>query len=338
MKKLIIIIALIGGMNLYAQQDRHFSMFFANPVQLNPGAAGNGLGDISLFTNFRSQWFTVSGNPFRSFSASVDGKLFDGAMSNGFIGAGMNFYSDLSGDSKYKVNIVSFPVNYTIQLDRSNYLAVGLQPAYYAQSIDDGALYFDSQWTGSGFNTDYSSGEALGSFNASKFDISAGIYAVLSPSKNQKYRFGVSGYHLSKQKISFYGFTEKLYRNMTLFGQADLGRESSNLSFHPAVFAFFQGPNREFTIGNNFEYLLKPSSIHTGYFDGMSIGWGLYYRTSDALIANVVYRAGGLTFGASYDLNHSKLRVASNGVGAFELFLAFNPSLGIGSAGAPRIR
>ena len=319
-----------------AQQDKHFSMFFANPVQLNAGAAGHGEGDISIFTNYRSQWFSISDNPFRSISASVDGRLFEQNLSNGFFGAGINFYHDQTGDSQFQQNIISFPVNYSLELNKYSYLALGIQPAYFAQSIDKTQLYFDNQWDGGGFNTAISSGENLGIQNFSRFDLSTGIYYIARPEKNLSYKGGIALNHITKQRISFYSINEKLYRNATVFAQADFKRVTSKLTFHPAIFFFFQGPNRELTFGNNFEFELRPPSQHTMYFNGQSISLGVYYRTSDAFITNLIYNAGGLSFGLSYDLNLSGLTAASNGSGAFELYLAFRPEFGYGF-GSPRI-
>ncbi len=337
MKNQILIIALFIGQLGFAQQDRHFSMFFANPVQSNPAAAGHFGGDIQLFTNFRTQWFTVTENPFRSFSASVDGKLLNQQLNNGFIGAGINFFNDISGDSRYAMNIISVPINYSIELNKTSYLSVGIQPGLHAQKLSGEQLYFDNQWDGGSFNTAISSNENTGAYSQSKFDLGAGIYFEAAPREGRKIQLGVSGFHLTRQPVNFLVASEKLYRNVTVFAKGEIGSSNSNVSFHPAIFSFFQGPNFEITAGNNFVYQLRPASKHTMYFDGTSIGFGLYYRSTDALIANMTFTTGSFSVGASYDLNISGLSVASKGVGAFEMFLKFSPSLGSNRFGAPRI-
>lgn len=321
----------------FAQQDRHFTMFFANPVQTNPAAAGHFGGDIQLFTNFRTQWFTVSANPFRSISAGVDGKLLDKQLNNGFVGAGVNFMNDVSGDAKYTMNVVSVPINYSIELNRYSYLSLGIQPGLYAQKLNSGELYFDNQWDGAAFNTGVSSNESMGAFSQSKFDLGAGIYFETAPSETRKFQVGISAFHLTRQPINFFNAQEKIYRNFTLYARAEIGSSSSNVSFQPAIFSFMQGPNYEISVGNNFVYQLRPASKHTMYFDGTSIGFGLYYRSTDALMANVIFNGGPFSVGASYDLNISKLTAASRGVGAFELYLKFIPTLGSNKFGAPRI-
>jgi type IX secretion system PorP/SprF family membrane protein len=326
MMKIIIGLAVVFlSFSTIAQQDRHFSMFFANPVQKNPGAAGHGLGTFQAFTNFRMQWFTISSAPFRSFSASFDAKLLDKTIDNGFIGFGANMVNDVSGDGKYTVNVVQIPINYTLEIGENSLLSLGLQPGVYAQNINEGALYFDNQWTGAGFNTTISSGESLGAFNISRFDLGAGIYYNSFIKDNFNLQLGVSALHLTSQKISFYNVAEKLYRNFNFQGLAHIWPEDRNVSFHPAIYGLFQGPNFEMVLGNNFEYALRPVSQYTGYFDGMALSFGVYYRTSDAIIANIIYKAGSMSLGVSYDANMSKLSIATKGVGAVEVFLKFNP-------------
>jgi type IX secretion system PorP/SprF family membrane protein len=327
MKKIITTLALLAVTLIStAQQDRHFSMFFANPVQLNPGAAGHNEGDLSLFSNYRTQWFTVTANPYRSFSAGVDAKLFDNKLNNGFIGTGINFLNDVSGDAKFSLNVIQVPINYTLNLNKTSQLSLGLQPGFYAQRLTEDVLYFDNQWTGSEFNQGLNSGEVLAGYNLSRFDLSAGIFYDLQQSDKFDLQVGLAGFHLTAQEVSFFQISEKLYRNFTFYSKARIGTDNGKISFHPAIFGLFQGPNWEVTFGNNFEFLLKEGTGQGGNFDGMALSLGLYYRSSDALMTNLIYKAGALDFGIGYDINLSSLKIASNSVGAVELFLRFTPS------------
>lgn len=336
MKK-ILLIALIGvGLTSFAQQDRHFSMAFANPVLKNPGAAGHGLGSVQVFTNFRTQWFTLSNQPFRNWSASIDASILGSTLSNGYIGIGANMINDVSGDGKYTINVVQIPLNYTLEIGKEKYLSVGIQPGVYAQNINEGALYFDNQWNGAGFNTALPTGESLSAFNLSKFDLGAGLYYDAFFKENFNFQAGVSALHLTAQPVSFYNLAEKLYRNFNFSAIAHYWPEDSKISYHPAVWGQVQGPNFEVIFGNNFEFELKPVSRHTGYFDGMALSLGLYYRTGDAFITNLIYKAGPLSLGVGYDVNLSRLSVATNSVGAVEVFLKFNPYIKP-KFGSPRI-
>ena len=199
MKRILLLITLMGALIGHSQQDKHFSMFFANQVQFNPAAAGHFGGDIRLFTNFRTQWFTMPGRSFRSISASVDGRILEKDLDNGFIGLGANFFNDVSGDGAYTMNVISVPLNYSLKLNQSTHLALGIQPGAYMTSVKDG-LYFQNQWTGLEFNSDIPTGEPLDGFAQTRFDLSAGIHFVAAPSSNKKFEFGISGFHSFKTR------------------------------------------------------------------------------------------------------------------------------------------
>ena len=319
----------------FAQQDKHFSMFAESPVYLNPAAAGFFPGDIQLFSNYRMQWMTVSAEPFTTISAGTDWRMFD---NGNFMGAGVNFYNDLSGDTQYMTNEVTFPINYAIQIAKDNHFSIGLQPAWYQRTLTNTDVTWDNQWTGTEFNTTYSSNEILlnEKMNISRFDISAGAYWYANLSKTTRLAFGLAGHHLSKQRINFMSADSRMYRKLTLHGQCAFKQENTNMTIIPAFYGFIQGPNKELTVGSNFRFLLRGSSRVTGYFEEIALSFGTFYRIGDAVMANMMFDISGLTIGASYDLNISRLTVASNGVGAFEVFLRYRIQFGAGM-GSPSI-
>jgi len=339
MKKKIGFLALTLGLSAsgIAQQDKHFSMFAESPVYLNPAAAGFSPGDLQLFTNFRMQWLPISDQPFQTISASADWRMADNG--NGFLGAGINFYNDVSGDTKYMTNEITFPINYAVMLGRDNHLSFGLQPAWYQRTIMNENVTWDNQWTGTSFNTSYSSNEVLlnEKMNVSRFDISAGAYWYANLNKETRLSFGIAGSHLTKQKVNFMTEDSKLFRKLTLHGQCSFKQMNSNLTIIPAFYAFLQGPNKELTLGSNFRYLLRGSSRVTGHFEEIALSFGAYYRLGDAIIANLIFDISGFSVGASYDLNVSRLTLASKGFGGFEVFLRYRIRFGNGGLGNPSI-
>ena len=102
-------------------QDKHFSMFTESPVFMNPATAGFSTEQLQFFTNFRSQWLTVSDDPYRTISASVDFRMLDpdATKAKSFMGAGINFYNDKAGISNYTTNIITFPINYAFASGRT---------------------------------------------------------------------------------------------------------------------------------------------------------------------------------------------------------------------------
>lgn len=338
MKKLIFIGIFAGFASMAnAQADKHFTMFAESPLGLNPAAAGLHPGQMQVFTNFRMQWLTASDNPFRTISASFEGRLFD--QGNGHLGTGVAFYNDLAGDGLYQINEVVVPINYAISISRTHYLSFGIQPGFYQRTLNSSALTWENQWTGIAFDQTYDPNELLlsGNLNLSRFDMGAGVYWYGDINKNTKITLGVSGQHLTKQRVNFYGEDDKLFRKVTFHGQAEFKKQNSNLSFVPAFYSFIQGPNKELVLGSNFKYQLRGASRHTGYFDEVSLSFGVYYRVGDALMANIIFDMAGFSVGAAYDLNISKLNVATGGIGGMEFFLRYRLHFGGRNMANPRI-
>jgi len=337
MKKLHVFILTVGlATGAIAQQDKQFSMFNESPIYMNPATAGFAPGQLQLFTNFRMQWLTASDNPFRTISAAADFRLFD---QGNFMGTGITFYNDVAGDGKYQINEVTVPINYAIQIGKDQHLSLGIQPAWYGRTLLSSDLTWDNQWTGTQFNQDIASQEAIFGQNLtiSKFDLSAGMYWYAHLNEQTKITMGLAGHHLTKQRINFLSDDDKLYRKLTWHGSVEYKQENSNLTVIPAWYGFWQGPNLSFVGGSNFRFLLRQASRHTGYFDEITGSLGGYYRFGDALIFNMIIDLSGFAIGGSYDLNVSNLNVATKGVGGFEVFLRYRARFGGRSLANPSI-
>src|SRR5436190_23901181 len=91
-------------------QDFHFSQFYNSPLSLNPaltgiydfGYWGN---DLRFVCNYRDQWRSIPSNylstpvPFKTTSFSSDAKIRSARyLDRDFIGVGIMFFSDKSGD------------------------------------------------------------------------------------------------------------------------------------------------------------------------------------------------------------------------------------------------
>ncbi len=330
MKKQLIVLTLGLGLfsTAHAQQDQHFSMFAESPVFLNPAAAGQIKGDLQLFTNYRLQWTTVSDNPYRTITASTDWKMFDDGGS--FMGAGLNFYNDVAGDGAYQTNSINIPVNYSLQVGEENYLSFGLQPGFYQRVLKNPDLTWDNQWNGSSFDQSINSGELLlnQNFNVTRFDIGAGVYWNARVKENAKIMLGISGHHLTRQRVNFTSEDVRLYRKLTFHGQGSFKRPNSNVTIMPAFAAFLQGPNKEVVVGSNYKFLLKSASLTTSYFDEVSLSLGTYFRIGDAILLNAILDMSGFSLGAAYDINVSRLTTASKGVGGMEFFLRYRIEFG----------
>jgi type IX secretion system PorP/SprF family membrane protein len=330
MKKIylqIIGLLLLTPASLLAQHAPHYSMFNENQLFINPATAGFFEDNLRLFTGFRSQWMSVSDQPYRTISASADWRMLD-EMADGsgnFMGGGIAFYNDAAGASLYSTNIISIPLNYAIQIGQADHFSIGLQPSFYQRTLTGSDLTWDNQWTGVTFNQDLASNESLLSQNASinRFDFAAGVYWEKQLSRYAKFTLGMSGQHLTKPNVNILSNEERMYRKLNLHGQAEFSSATSNVTYLPAFYGFVQGPNSEITFGSGFRFQLKGESRSTSYFENIRLTMGGYFRVGDAIIVNSILELSKFSLGASYDMNISGLNTASNSVGAVEFFLRY---------------
>ena len=328
MKKLAFsILAIIIFHGGQAQQDKHFSMFYASPMTINPGATGFFPGDLQVFTGFKNQWKSISSNPYNTISASVDTKLFKESSNGGFLGLGVNFYNDKAGDSKLTTNIANISINYALQIAEGHQIALGIQPSFLQRFATAEALSWDEQWDGSTFNTSLESGEIMSTDKSFLFDINSGLYYSGKFNAQNSVNFGISVAHLLKPQTSLLNGDDKLYQKYTLHGGGKFSKSGSKIAFSPNLIYFEQGPNQELSLGTDFIYNLKESSRYTGYYDESTISIGAYMRVGDAFYSTLFLNFSEFSLGISYDLNMSGLSVATNGRGGMEMLLRYRINL-----------
>lgn len=328
-KVTLLTLALSTIFGTFSQADPHFSMFTESPVFYNPATAGFTPGDLQLFTNYRLQWNTVTDNPYRTITASADWRMFDNG-GGGHLGAGINFYNDGAGLSQFQSNVIALPVNYTMLVSKAHKISFGIQPAFYQRTIKNDQVNWQNQWNGVAFDPSFNSNELLLNQNlsVSRFDLSVGGYWEGYLRDNAKLKVGISGQHLTKQRINFTSEDAQLYRKLNFHAQGVFRNDETGVSILPAIYFFVQGPNKELILGSNYRFLLKSASSFTSYFEEVTLSVGTYFRWKDAIIVNAIFDVAGFSFGAAYDLNVSKLSSSAKGVGSMEFFIKYRIQFG----------
>src|SRR5271156_6168840 len=99
MKKIILgvgVAMLLGGSAV--AQDVHFTQYFTSPLTLNPALTGLVNEDLRFAANFRTQWSTVSANPYITGTISYDMAVLKGKLPEGdALGIGLLGLYDKSG-------------------------------------------------------------------------------------------------------------------------------------------------------------------------------------------------------------------------------------------------
>lgn len=332
MKVSLIFILSLFSAQIVRSQDIHFSQFNETNLLLNPGSAGVGH-DVNVVLNYRNQWQSM-GQGYNTLAASGDMKLLKSKKTN--LGLGLSFFNDKAGDSKMGTTLGNLSLAGIIHLNKISVLSTGLMLGFSQRTVDANNLKFGSQYDGESYNPNLSSGEMNIGRSNTTFDVGAGIvYSYGSESNNsfmndiRKVKIGFAIFHPNSPNVSYYtGNSTKSDMKMVFHGNGSFGVPNSNIVIQPSYMFLMQGKLKELTFGSSFQFQLQESSRVTGFKKSSALSFGAYYRFKDALIGLVKYEFSNYSVGLSYDVNISKLSVASKARGGFEVSLRFyTPSM-----------
>lgn len=297
-------------------QDIHFSQFRAAPSNLNPALTGNFQGDYRFIGIHRNQWNSVT-KPYSTFGVSADAS---GIKDIDPLGAGISFYHDIAGDSRYRTFQISGSASWKIHLssDSSHRLAAGIRPRFEQKRISYEQLQFDQQYNGVSYDPNRSTGEDFARRKRGYIDSDIGIRYRKVIGEKKRYGTGIALYNLFNPRQSWFDRSSiRRDRRMTFFaeGQHPL---SEDLLLHPRAFLGLQGTYHELIFGSEGEYILQESLLTY-----RSVFAGLFYRTRDAGYVMAGMHYDDWRVGLSYDINLSDLQPASRGRGGFEISVRY---------------
>ena len=316
MKKFFYILFIICFSRTYSQ-DIHFSQYNNSPLNLNPALTGNFNNTNRIILNNRSQWRSIT-VPYKTFSFSYDRKILDFPIKKSFLGLGILFNTDKAGDGDFGTNQIKIPVSFNkiLNSDSSLILSIGENIAFNQNSLNFQAFYFGSQFNGNKFIPNSSTNETPVNANISYFDFSAGINLYHKINNKIFFNYGIAYNHLNKPKQSFNNVANvnldskiNVYVNSFIF-------LNKNFNALPSIAYFNQGKYKEFDIGGLLQYKTHNINISSVYFGGQ-------LRIKDAIIINMLLDYKDFSFGLSYDINVSTLKIASNGYGGLELSVIY---------------
>jgi type IX secretion system PorP/SprF family membrane protein len=305
-------------MNAFAQ-DPNFSQFFASPLTLNPALTGKFDGNIRFATNYRNQWPTIN-NAFTTYTASLDfGILKNRIPEVDQFGIGFLGFGDKSGNGILQNNAFGISTAYHKGLDEDGYnqLGAGFQATYVNKRLDITKLQFEDQLTPLGFTGPTSEVFSSQQINVSYFDVNAGIlYNGTTNGLNNIYA-GVSVYHINRPKESFKGGNFFLEPRMTF--QAGYMHPINGMDgLHISANHSRQANATNTIVGGAFMKNLNDDANNP-----TNLYLGSWIRFGDAVIPYIGLEFGDFHFGATYDVNTSSLKPASNMRGGAEFSLIY---------------
>ncbi|MBN8879744.1 MAG: type IX secretion system membrane protein PorP/SprF [Chitinophagaceae bacterium] len=320
MKKLLsTLIACVVLASVSTAQDPNFSQFFASPMTLNPALTGKFDGVYRFAANYRNQWPTIS-NAYTTMTASFDmGILKNRIPENDQFGIGFMGYSDKAGDGALNSTYFGVSMAYHKGLDENGYhqIGAGFQGTYMNKRLNTSKLTFGDQLTPFGFTGVTQESFSSSQVNLNYFDVNAGVIYTGTTNGYNNFYLGASMYHLNRPKESFNKGDFVLNMRTTIQAGAKIPVGTYN-SFHFAANHSMQAKAKNTMVGgafclnvNNDEEI--PTNVYLG----------TWYRFEDALIPYVGLEFGEWHFGASYDVNTSSLKAASNSRGGVEISLIY---------------
>ena len=319
MKKLIISTFFVVSAFVGRGQDFTFSQFYDVPLYRNPAIAGIFNGNLRLTSAYRSQWSSVT-VPYQTQALSAEVSVPVG-YSYDLITYGLQLANDVAGDLKLSRTqfLPVFCFHKSLYEDVS-FLTFGVMGGYIQSQFDPTKALFGSQ-----FNYTNPSNPLSGSYDFprtsfSYWDASTGLAFNSEFNDGTRYYYGVSVYHFLKSKVFFFDQNSSILRpRFSLNGGINF--VTGNFD-HLYMFgdAMVQGGNRQLVMGMYYTHNLTDFDDDR---DNIALSAGLSYRWADAVIPTARMQMRHLQLGASYDVNISKLKSASQYRGGLELTLSY---------------
>jgi type IX secretion system PorP/SprF family membrane protein len=319
MRKLFFFVLLTTVLLNASAQDPNFSQFFVSPLTLNPALTGKFDGLYRVAANYRNQWPTIN-NAYTTYTASFDAAILRNRLPEiDQFGIGIMGFADKSGNGVLQHNYLSLSAAYHKGLDENGYnqLGVGFQGTFVSKSLDISKTYFEDQLRSDGFTGITSESFSSQQISVNYFDVNAGIFYNGTTDGNNNFYAGVSMYHINRHEESFMKGYYLLEPRITVQAGGKIPLANGD-AIHLSGMHSSQAGASNTTFGG--AYMLNLSQ---DIESETNLYLGAWYRWNDAMIPYVGLEFGDFRFGASYDVNTSSLKPASNMRGGMEISLIY---------------
>lgn len=334
MKKNLLLAVLLLIVTAIRSQDLAFSQFYEQPLLRNPALAGVFTGDLRVSMAYRDQWGSIT-VPFRTSSLSIEHKI--PLQHNDVLTIGSQMTMDVAGDIRLKRTQVMPVINFHKSLDeeKDTYLSLAFMGGSVSSQFDASQLKLGDQYVGGSYNASNPTAQTINSTGYSYWDLSTGL--CFSTVFNTKTRFYMAAgmAHFLKPSIKSIATTSaeflspKFSLNIGVSGV--MGERGRYIGFADYM---MQSGNRQLLAGA----MLGIQVTEYENDEAPVVYLGSFIRWGDAVIPVVKMDMSHLSIGISYDVNVSKLNVASNWRGGLELTASYRGFLKIRNSTLERLR
>ena len=335
-RKIILSISTLFIVLITGAQDINFSQFYELPLLRNPALGGIFRGDIRSVGAFRTQWITAAGVPYRTQALGVELKSGVAEYNYDYKVIGLQLTNDQAGDSKMgKTQILpSFTFHKSLSDEKDSYVSVGAIGGAIQQRYDPTKLKWDDQFVNGEYSETNPTQQPFSKTSITYWDYSMGLLYSGEFGRNIKYYLGAACFHIFRPKVAFNSDNNIRLNRKFIFNGGLSAPTGPYDKFIIYADLFMQGGNRQAQGG----FIFKHDMIEAEDDETLSISAGSFLRWGDAIIPVVKLDLYKLGVGVTYDINISKLTVASKMRGGFELTLSYRDFLNIRNSSAQKLR
>ncbi len=241
---------------------------------------------------------------------------------------GLQLLNDIAGTSEFSALQFLPALNLSVRVAENTFISGAFMGGIRQQRFDPSKLILGDQFFAQSngvFSVLPMTNQVFNKTSVDYFDISTGVSLSSSFNENADYYLGAGLFHISNPKVGFFEGNQITLNKKVSFN-AGLSYSISDLNDLIIYGDYFceYGINFENINESTFQtgILLKRYFPYVGDND-YAITGGILYRWDDAIIPVIQMQMSSFIIGASYDVNISKLVVASQARGGFELTLSY---------------
>jgi type IX secretion system PorP/SprF family membrane protein len=300
-------------------QDIHFTLHQMTPLAFNPANTGNFYGSYRISGLYRDQYRSVAGaGAFMTPTFSVDVPVIRGFKETDWVGVGMFFYSDKSGDAGLTQSTfkVSAAYHWSMNKKGTNILSIAYQTGSLQREIKDiTKLQFEDALISNGPTIETMVDDMKKGF----LDHVGGLKFTSKFNKTDEFNIGVAAGKFGRPDWSLLksGGNYKVDPRMHVqIGMSSL--LSNNVRFLPNISyqKILSSPASTLVVQGLLDYLYSKEK-------GIVLKGGIGYRSGAGIGDAIQIMLGAdikeIRVMLGYDLNMSPLSAASSGQGGFEL-------------------
>lgn len=314
-------------------QDVGYSQFYDQPLLRNPALAGIFTGDLRLVGAFRNQWQSVT-IPYRTFGLSTEVKMPTNIVPDDNVTIGLQLMRDVAGTSDFSTTQIMPAVNYSLPLSgvTNSYLSFGVMGGLLQQRFDPSKLVMNDQFV-AGSNGSFSilpsSAQVFNNTSVNYFDLSIGVSYNGSFGEDMDYFLGTGLFHITRPQVGFFEGNKISLNKKAAFnaGLTIPSSETDQVIFYGDYFKQFGEGFQPVGISTLQVGLMYRHDLEVIDDNKTSFTLGMLYRWDDAVVPVVQLELSKFIIGVSYDVNVSKLVVASQYRGGLELTLSYRDFL-----------